>query len=451
MKRRNFIQASVLGATGVALTASIASLGSCSDGRGKKICLALVGCSSSGVNLITSTCKENQDVGIKYIFDFDEGKVSRASQLINNSLGYVPEFARDMKDVFIDKEIQGVIISLPGHWNALATIWACQAGKDVYVESIPSLSIWEGQKMVEAAKKYKRVVQSGFPLRSAPYALSAKGYIATGQLGQVVHIKVFSFQGRSSWKQLPDSKVPEVLDWDYWLGPASTRPYNTGIYERENQNGWKGFWEFSAGLMFRASQSLDLARMVIGDPGYPSSVYCYGNNPAGTSKAEVPGHQIVTYDFEKFTIICETGSAYNYMKNTPVSIDEGETSFNWLLQSNRVEIYGTKGLMYIDGNRGGWQVFGNNGKTLAREKGTGSQKHHLQNFIDCIRNRDLPNGNIEQGHLSATLAHMGNISYRTGNKQLLFDSKKERFTNNEQANSLLKIVSREGYIIPDKI
>ena len=108
-------------------------------------------------------------------------------------------------------------------------------------------------------------------------------------------------------------------------------------------------------------------------------------------------------------------------------------------------------LMYIDGNRGGWQVFGNNGKTLAREKGTGSQKYHLQNFIDCIRNRDLPNRNIEQGHLSATIAHMGNISYRTGNKQLLFDSKKERFTNNEQANSLLKTEYREGYIVPDKI
>lgn len=452
MKRRNFIQTSVLGATGVALTASISPLISCSDiKRDKKISLALVGCSSSGVNSITSACKENQNVEIKYIFDFDEGKASRANQSINNSLGYAPEFARDMKDVFANKEIHGVIISLPEHWHALATIWACQAGKDVYVETIPSLSLWEGQKMVEAEKKYKRVVQCGFPLRSAPYALSAKDYIATGQLGQVVHIKVFSLQGRSSWEQLPDSKVPEGLDWDYWLGPVSYRPYNTGIYNRENQNGWKGFWEFSAGRMSRASHALDLARMVIGDPGHPSSVYCYGSNPVGTLKREVPVHQVATYDYKKFTVTCETGSAYNYMKNTPVSIDEGEASPKWLLQSNRVEIYGTKGLMYIDGNRGGWQVFGNNGKTLAREKGTGSQKYHLQNFIDCIRNRDLPNGNIEQGHLSATLAHMGNIAYRTGNKQLLFDSSKGKFTNNEQANSLLKTEYRDAYIVPDKI
>ena len=139
------------------------------------------------------------------------------------------------------------------------------------------------------------------------------------------------------------------------------------------------------------------------------------------------------------------------MKNTPVSIDEGETSPKWLLQSNRVEVYGTKGLMYMDTNGGGWQVLGNNGKILAQEKGTAPQKYHLQNFINCIRNRNLPNGNIEQGHLSATLAHMGNIAYRIGNKQLLFDSSKERFTNNEQANSLLKTVHREGYTVPDKI
>ena len=107
--------------------------------------------------------------------------------------------------------------------------------------------------------------------------------------------------------------------------------------------------------------------------------------------------------------------------------------------------------MYIDIDGGGWQVLGNNGKTLAQEKGTKPQNYHLQNFINCIRNRDLPNGNIEQGHLSATLAHMGNIAYRTGNKQLLFDSRNERFTNNKQANSLLKTEYREGYIVPDKV
>jgi len=452
MKRRNFIQASVCGATGAILTASIAPLVSCSDtGKDKKISLALIGCSSNGVNLITSTCRENQNVGIKYIYDFDQDKATEANQSINNLLGYVPEFVRDMKDVFADKEIQGVIISLPEHWHALATIWACQAGKDVYVESIPSLSLWEGQKMIEAAKKHKRVIQSGFLLRSAPYALSAKEYIASGQLGQVVHIKVFSLQERSGWEQLPDSNIPKGLDWDYWLGPALNRPYNKGIYNRENQNGWKEFWEFGAGLMSQASQTLDLARMITGDPGHPSAVYCYGSNPVGGSKAEVPEHQVVTYDFEKFTLTCETGSAYNYMKNTPVSIDGNEASPKWLLQSNRVEIYGTKGLMYLDIDGGGWQVLGSNGKTLAQEKGTKPQKYHLQNFINCIRNRDLPNGNIEQGHLSATLAHMGNIAYRTGNRQLIFDSKNERFTNNKQANSLLKTVYREGYIVPDKI
>ena len=452
MKRRNFIQASVWGATGVTLAASIAPLVSCSDiGRNKKISLALVGCSSSGVSLITSTCKENQDVVIKYIYDFDLVKAREAIRSINKSLGYAPELVRDMKNIFDDKEIYGIYISLPEHWRALATIWSCQAGKDVYVESIPSLSIWEGQKMKEAAKKHKRVVQCGFPLRSVPYALLAKDYITSGQLGQVVHIKVFSLQERSSWVQLPDSKIPEGLDWDYWLGPASNRPYNAGIYNRENQNGWKEFWEFSAGIMSQASPALDLARMVIGDPGNPSSVYCLGSNPVRTLKREVPEHQIVTYDYKKFTMTCETGTAYNYMRNTPASIDGIDTPFKWLLQSNRVEIYGTKGLMYIDVNGGGWQVFGNSGKILAREKGTEPQKYHLQNFIDCIRNRNLPNGNVEQGYLSATLAHMGNIAYRVGNKQLLFDGSTERFTNNEQANNLLKPESREGFWEDEKM
>ncbi len=139
-----------------------------------------------------------------------------------------------MKEVFDDRDVDAVWISTPDHWHALATIWACQAGKDVYVEKTPSHCIWEGRKMIEAAKKYKQIVQAGFQNRSGAYNASARDYIQSGKLGQVVHIRIYNLLGGGKWMPQPDAEIPQGLDWDAWLGPAPTVPYNPGRH-----TGWR--------------------------------------------------------------------------------------------------------------------------------------------------------------------------------------------------------------------
>jgi predicted dehydrogenase len=358
-----------------------------------------------------------------------------------------------MKEVFNDKDINAVWISTPEHWHALATVWACQAGKDVYVEKNPTVSVWEGRKMVEAAKKYNRIVQVGFQNRSAPYAFSARDYIKSGKLGQIVHVKSYNMLGGSKWTPQPDAPVPAGLDWDQWLGPAPFVPYNPAIHDMEERGGWGNFWAYSGGHMADdASHVLDLARMVLGDPGHPNAIYGWGGNNAWGSNREVPEIQTVTYDFEKYALTCVSGNATNYMKKTPQNIRMDPTLFpDWRTNATRTEIYGTEGLMYLGRHGGGWQVKGEDSKLIAQDGGIFPDKEHQLDFIDCLRTRKNPNGDVEQAHLSASLIHFGNIAYRVGNKQLNFDGVTERFIGNDAANKLLRRSYRENYKIPDKV
>jgi predicted dehydrogenase len=358
-----------------------------------------------------------------------------------------------MKEVFNDRDIDAVWISTPEHWHSLATVWACQAGKDVYVEKNPSISIWEGRKMVEAAEKYKRIVQIGFQNRSAPYAHSAREYIKSGKLGEVIAVKSYNMLGGKKWMAQPDMAVPSGLDWDAWLGPAPSIPYNPGIHDMESRGGWNNYWAYSGGILADdASHVLDLARFVLGDPDHPKSVYGWGGNFAFGSKRETPEFQTITYDFGKFTLTCDSGTSTNYMKKAPQSIRMSLTEFpDWRTYACRTEIYGTEGLMYLGRHGGGWQVKGEDSKIIAQDKGIFPDADHQKNFIESLRTRKEPNGTAEQGHLSATLIHMGNICYRAGNKQLYFDGAKEQFVGNDAANKLLKTTYRDNYKMPDKV
>jgi len=452
MKRRKFIGKTAIGTAGLTVAGSLVSLSACT-GANDKIVLALIGSGSRGTSTIIGTCKVNENVEIKTICDVNDFKASKAIDQIEKELGYKPGHSKNMKEVFNDPDIDAVMISTPEHWHTLATVWACQAGKHVYVEKNPTLSVHEGQKLIEAQKKYKKVVQVGFQNRSVPYAFSARDYIQNGKLGQIIHVKTYNMLGPSSWKPVKDSNVPKGLDWDGWLGPAEYRPYNEGIHNMRSRGGWTNYWDFSGGTMADdASHILDLTRLVLGDPGHPKSIYGWGGNYAFGVEREVPEFQSIVYDFEKYEITCESGNATRYLKKTPDQIRRSNSEFpNWNQNATRIEIYGTEGLMYLGRHGGGWQVFGENGEILAEEAGDHPDKFHQQNFIESIRNRKEPNGNVLQGHLSASLVHLGNICYRNGNKQLLFNSENEEFLNNDEANRLLKSSYRENYKMPDKV
>jgi predicted dehydrogenase len=447
MKRRDFIEKAVAGTAGITISASILPLTSSCKGANDKVVLAIIGAGARGRGTIISTCKVNSNVEIKTVCDVNDLPAALTISTIEKELGYKPKHIKNMKEVFNDRDIDAVWISTPDHWHALATVWACQARKDVYVEKTPDNCIWEGRKMIEAAKKYRRIVQIGFQNRSAPYALSAREYIKSGKLGQVVHIKVYNLLGGGKWMPQPDSEVPQGLDWDAWLGPAPDRPYNPGII-----NGWGNYWAYNVGTLNDASHQLDLIRMVMGDPGHPKSIYGWGGNKVWGSQRETPEFQSFTLDFEKFTVTCESGNATNYMKKTPENIRFDPTLFpDWKTNADRIEIYGTEGLMYLGRQGGGWQVMGADSKILAQEGGIHPDKYHQVNFIESIKTRNKPNADVEQGHLSAALVHFGNIAYRTGNKQLNFDAVNERFIDNDDANKLLKVSYREKYKVPEKV
>ncbi len=446
MKRREFLGKTVIGSAGVALSASGLMISSC-KGANDKVVLAIIGAGGRGLPCIINCCKVNTNVEIKTVCDVNDARMNKGIAEVEKQLGYKPLGVKNMKEVFDDRDIDAVWVSTPDHWHALATIWACQAGKDVYVEKTPSHSIWEGRKMVEAAKRYKQIVQAGFQNRSGAYCASAREYIQSGKLGQVVHVRIYNLYGGSKWEPKPDAEVPAGLDWDAWLGPAPFRKYNPGAH-----TGWGAYWDFNVGTLNDASHQLDLARMVMGDPGHPKSMYGWGGNFIWGSVKEVPEAQSFTFDFEKFTMTCDSGNGTGYMTKTPPDMRMDPNRFpDWRTNADRIEIYGTLGLMFLGRHGGGWQVFGPKEQLVAQGGGIHPDAEHQKNFIECIRSRKQPNANMAQAHLSATLVHLANIAYRSGNKQLLFDTEKESFIDNDVANHFLKATSRESYLIPEKV
>src|SRR5665811_1152379 len=178
-----------------------------------KVVLALIGAGGRGTQNILSFKKCCPEVEVKYVCEVDLERGGRAIDELGKQQKYIPQRIDDMRKAFDDKDVDAVVICTPEHWHALATIWACQAGKDVYVEKNISLNIPEGRKMIEAADKYNRVVQCGYQNRSAPYNISARDYIQSGKLGKIALVKAYCMlPGDKPWMLKEDSAVPEGLD-----------------------------------------------------------------------------------------------------------------------------------------------------------------------------------------------------------------------------------------------
>jgi predicted dehydrogenase len=448
MQRRKFINNAALGTLGVTLRSSF--LSSRPKSAGDKLVLALVGCGSRGRSVLSGIIKENSNVEVKYLCDVNETLIDIPKEMAAyaKTQGYAPKFSNDMRKVFDDRDVDAAVICTPEHWHTLAAVWALEAGKHVYVEKNPTLSIWEGQKLVEAVGRYKKTLQIGFQNRSAPYAFSARDYIRSGKLGNIVHVKCYNLLGGSKWMAQPDTATPKGLNWDAWQGPAKAVPYNPGRHSMTDRGGWLDFWAYGGGaLSDDASHVMDLARLAMGDPGQPRSVYCTGGNVGFKSAKETPEFLNITYQFDDFDMTCESGSCTPYMTKEGSDVRYGSKWPYWPQNSTRIEIYGTERIMYLGRHGVGWQVMETDGKIVDMDKGYFPDKFHQKNFVDSIRAGKTPNGEVRQGHLSASLVHLADIAYRVGNQYLQFDGATERFTNNEAANKLLRGEYRAPYVI----
>jgi predicted dehydrogenase len=407
--------------------------------------LALIGAGGWGTHIIIEAAGLNENIKVKYVCDADDTRGGRAIDELGKIQGFKPLSVRDMRKIFDDKEVDGVIIATPQHWHALATVWACQAGKDVYVEKCISHSIYEGQKMIEAAMKYERVVQCGTMNRSADYAFTARDYIKNGELGQIVTVSAIELtNGPVPFNEKEDTAAPDTIDWDLWLGPAPKVPYNI-----TRNKSWQYYWDYAGGYAFGQGviHQADMLRLALDNPGFPKSVYCTGGRYIFNDKRDIPDYQIATYDFGNFVMTLQGGEFTRYLAKTSEKIRLGKEFPRWQQNATKIEIYGTERMMYLGVMGGGWQVFDKDEKLVASDKGIYPLKAHLKNFFDCMRSRNQPNGNIIEGHNSATLIHLANLSYRSGCKQLIFSPETETILNDSTARELAKPNNRRGFEI----
>ena len=444
--RRQFIRRSV------GLGATLALSGLPSSGKavaaGDRVVLGFIGVGGRG-SFVLDMFLQRPDVEVAYVCDVLDEHRDRAAAAVEKATGRKPQAVDDLRKVLDDHRVDGVVVATPDHWHALATVMACQAGKDVYVEKPATQNIWEGRKAVEAARKYQRVVQVGMQNRSSSYGASAREHIQSGKLGDVHLVRVYDMLGRPRFEKPADAPTPAGLNWDMWLGPAAKRPYNPSAYKN-----WIYSFDFCSGFFDEAVHQIDFARMAFGK-GFPNSVYHAGGNLSFQDGVEVPDTSIATFQYDSMTLIVEQTWWTPYMVKTPDAIRQSEVKYpDWYpFNGMKVEIFGTKGMMILGRHGGGYQLFDRDGQKIEQEKQPFAkiQALHFGNFVDCIRTRKRPNADIEEGHISASLGHMANISFRVGNRHLKFDATQECFINDDEADRLLKRSYREPWVIHDQV
>jgi len=413
-------------------------------GANNKVIMGVMGLGGRGTYLAEKFA-ERPDVEIAYLCDPNTRRFARAREAVEEVQDTKPKLVQDFRKILDDRNVDALINATPDHWHGLGTIMACQAGKDVYVEKPLAHNVWEGRKMVEAARKYKRVVQVGMQSRSAPYVKKAKDYIQSGNMGDVYIVRVFNMMQHAKQQDSPSRPVPEGFDYDLWCGPAPKLPYNPS-------RRWLNQWEYSCGpIPGDAVHQLDLARYLTDDIPYPKTVVHAGGVHSLKDGRETPDTQLAMFEYGSLTLLMEAALWTPYMKKTPGNVRDSDRFPNWPFSSTKVEILGTKGFMYFGRHGGGWEAYDAQGELVRSEYGRQGDKEHQDNFVDCIRTRKKPTTDVEIGHLTVLLCHMANISYRVGNQKLELDPKTETFTNCDQANAYLKRTYRTPWVVPDNV
>lgn len=418
LTRRHFLQSSV-----AALSAAGAA--GAADKPNEKIHLAVLGVHGRGRGLLRGFSGFD-DVEIVAVCDPDENVIADALKNIDKRQTREPKVVKDLRRVFDDRDVHAVAIATPDHWHALAAIWACQAGKHVYVEKPISHNLIEGRRMVEAARKYDRIVQVGTQRRSGAHYQSAAEFVRGGKLGKVPFVRTWIAGHRKSIGHTKDAPVPAGVDYDLWLGPAPQRAFNPNRFHYE----WHWNWDYGTGeIGNNGIHALDVARMVLGLEA-PKTISCGGGKLYYDDDRQTPDTQIAVFDFPGTTVVWE----HRIWSKTGI----GSEAFGVIL-------YGEKGTLIFDNK--GWHV--EDGVT-ASDQAAPIEKPHLRNFLDCVRTHQRPHADIEEGHKSTRLCHLGNLAHRVG-RRLTFDEATETLHGDAAANRLLGRSYRPPFVLPDKV
>jgi predicted dehydrogenase len=397
-----------------------------------KIRVGLIGGNSQGYSDLSSFLK-NPEVECIGMADVDRNVLERRTGDLAKLNGNKPKLYDDYRKMLEDKDIDIVIVGTPDHWHCMQFVHSLEAGKNVYVEKPIGNSIAEINIMAKAARKHGKFVQVGQWQRSQPHFVDAINYLRTGKLGRIRTCKAWSYV---DWKgavpKVPDTPVPEGVNYDMWLGPAPKRPFNKNRFHFT----WRWYWEYGNGLMTDWGVHLIDYILYGMNRSVPDSVMAIGGKYAFPEDDMVtPDTMTAVYDFKDFTMIWEH----------TIGIGLG----NWR-RPHGMSYIGENGTLVLD--RNGWEVVPEKDRVEAVpvQKNVGNgQDLHVRNFLDCIRDNTPQNlhADIEIGRRVALVAQMGNIAYRTGEK-VSWDDARQAF-GTETANKLITPVYNNGYKLPD--
>jgi predicted dehydrogenase len=413
VSRRQFLgrsaQQVAVGVVGLSATVATAAVPRSANDR---IGIGVIGVRNQG-KLLAGELAKLGDVEIRSLCDVDEAQFAPAIHAVTESGRPTPAIERDFRRLLDDSTIQAVVVATPDHWHTAMTNLACEAGKDVYVESPSTHLAAEGLLMMQAAHRHNRIVQVGLQQRSGSHFRSAIEFVKSGRLGKVQLAKAWIVHRRKSIGRKQDCETPANVDYAAWLGTASPRAFNPNRFHFN----WRWFWDYGGGeLAHWGVHMLDIARWGLGVE-YPTRVSAVGGKYSFDDDQETPDTLAVQYAFADKTILWEhrLWSAHGM---------EG--------RSSGVSFLGDQGTLVVD--RGGWKVYDHRDNVTA--DASELLTTHLRDFVDCVKTRQAPVADARVGHLASMLCHLGNASYRLG-REITFESSRFDCGNDFAANDLL--------------
>jgi predicted dehydrogenase len=352
-----------------------------------------------------------------------------------------PDEYKDFRQIIDRKDIDVVLVCTPDHWHALPTIMACEAGKDVYVEKPLATSISEGRAMVNAARKYNRIVQVGTQQRSSDHTRDAIDFLRSGELGKVRLIRTWAYlDWKGEMPGKPDSEAPPEVDYDFWLGPRPLRPFN----ENRFHFNFRWFWDYSGGLMTDwGAHMIDVVNWGMEGMKPKSAMSIGGKFGYPQDGMETPDTQQAIVEFDGVTMVWEHA----------LGVGRGPWD-----REHGVAFHGNNGILIID--RGGWEVLPETTsinvsrrqyqmKAIPRQGSRGDDRmSHVQNFVDCVKSREKTRADVEIAHYSVIPCHLANIAVRL-NTHVQWDSEKEEIVGNAEAQKLVSRDYRAPWKLPD--
>jgi predicted dehydrogenase len=395
-------------------------------GANDRIVVGMIGVGGMGRSNLGAVMR-SPGVAVAAVCDVNQVNLQRALEMA----GGAAESYGDFRKLLERKDIDAVMVSTPDHWHALPTIYACQAGKDVYVEKPLALTIDEQQRMVKAAREHQRVVQMGTQQRSGRHFQRAVELVRSGAIGGITSVRTWNYENRAPQGigYPPDGDPPATLDWDMWLGPAPRVPFNLN----RASGSFRWFWDYSGGkLTDWGTHLIDIVQWAMDVDG-PVSATAMGGKFRLKDNRETPDTMEVNYQYPNFVL------TYSYRECNARGIHGRDYG---------IEFYGTEGSLLVD--RGGFEVIpeyrrveGNEmvARVPASRSGSSDQHGaHVRNWLECIRSRELPISDVRAGHTTTTTSHLGNIAFRTRQK-VEWDPVEEKLVNPTPEAAAL--VSRE--------